>query len=73
MIFKILTVTAISSFEIYAAIGTAHAFGLSAWVILGCTLTNQKRALVILFGKGMAYMDLGCLELFYWALLLQSE
>lgn len=40
MIFKILTVTAISSFEIYAAIGTAHAFGLSAWVILGCTLTG---------------------------------
>lgn len=40
MIFKILTVIAISSFEIYAAIGTAHAFGLTAWVILCCTLTG---------------------------------
>ena len=29
-----------SSFEIYAALGTAHAFGLSTLVILCCTLTG---------------------------------
>ncbi len=40
MILKILTVTAMSAFEIYAALGTAHAFGLDTWVILICTLTG---------------------------------
>ena len=40
MILKILTVTAMAAFEIYAAIGTAHAFGLDTWVILLCTLTG---------------------------------
>ncbi len=40
MIFKILTVTAMASFELYAAIGTAHAFGMGTWTILFCTLTG---------------------------------
>jgi membrane protein YqaA with SNARE-associated domain len=40
MIFKILTVTAMATFEIYAALGAAHAFGLGTWVILACTLTG---------------------------------
>ena len=40
MILEILTVTAMSSFEIYAALGAAHAFGLNVWIILGCTLTG---------------------------------
>ncbi len=29
-----------STFEIYAALATAHAFGLNVWIILGCTLTG---------------------------------
>ncbi len=40
MIFKIITVIAISSFEIYAALGTAHAFGFETWLILVCTLVG---------------------------------
>ena len=40
MIFKIFTVTAIASFEIYAALGTAHAFGFETWLILVCTLVG---------------------------------
>lgn len=40
MIYKILVVTAMASFEIYAALGAAHAFGLDTWVILACTLTG---------------------------------
>ncbi len=40
MILKILTVTAMASFEIYAALAAAHAFGLGTWVILACTLTG---------------------------------
>ncbi len=33
MLFKILTVAGLATFEIYAAIPTGFAFGLSAWVI----------------------------------------
>ena len=40
MIFKIITVTAIASFEIYAALATAHAFGFETWLILVCTLVG---------------------------------
>ncbi len=40
MIFKILTVTTMSAFEIYAALGAAHAFGLGTGVILACTLVG---------------------------------
>lgn len=40
MFFKLLTVTAMASFEIYAAIGTAHVLELDTWAILGCTLTG---------------------------------
>ena len=40
MILKILTVIAMSSFELYAAMVTAHAFGLNTWVILFSTLTG---------------------------------
>ncbi len=40
MILKLLTVTAMAAFEIYAALGAAHAFGLDTWVILACTLTG---------------------------------
>jgi membrane protein YqaA with SNARE-associated domain len=40
MIIEILTVTAMSTFETYAALGAAHAFGMNVWVILGCTLTG---------------------------------
>jgi len=40
MILKILTVTAMATFETYAALGTAHAFGMSTWLILICTLTG---------------------------------
>ena len=40
MVFEIFTVTAIASFEIYAALTAAHAFGLDTWVILMCTLTG---------------------------------
>lgn len=29
-----------ASFEIYAALGTAHAFGMGTWLILACTLTG---------------------------------
>ncbi len=29
-----------ASFELYAALGTAHAFGLGTWTILFCTLTG---------------------------------
>ena len=40
MILEILTVTAMASFEIYAALTAAHVFGLDTWVILACTLTG---------------------------------
>jgi membrane protein YqaA with SNARE-associated domain len=40
MIAEILTVTAMSTFETYAALAAAHAFGLNVWIILGCTLTG---------------------------------
>jgi hypothetical protein len=40
MFFKLLTVTAMASFEIYAAIATAHAFGFGTWTILACTLVG---------------------------------
>jgi hypothetical protein len=40
MLIEIITVTAMSTFETYAALGAAHAFGLSTWVILFCTLTG---------------------------------
>jgi membrane protein DedA with SNARE-associated domain len=40
MIAEILTVTAMSTFETYAALAAAHAFGLNVWVILSCTLTG---------------------------------
>ena len=33
MIFKILTVAALATFEIYAAIPAGFAFGLSPWII----------------------------------------
>lgn len=36
MIFKILTVTAMATFETYAALGTAMAFGLGKWTTLCC-------------------------------------
>ncbi|MGC4104607.1 hypothetical protein [Ferruginibacter sp.] len=37
---EIITVTAMATFETYAALATAHAFGMGTWVILGCTLTG---------------------------------
>jgi hypothetical protein len=40
MLFKIITVIGISSFEIYAALGTAHLFGFDTWLILVCTLVG---------------------------------
>lgn len=40
MILKILTVTAMATFEIYAAIGAGYAFGMDRWVILFCVLTG---------------------------------
>ena len=40
MIFKILTVAAMASFELYAAMVTAHAFGLGTWTILFSTLAG---------------------------------
>jgi hypothetical protein len=40
MIFKILMVTAMATFETYAALGAAYAFGLNTWVILFCILTG---------------------------------
>ncbi|MBL0146470.1 MAG: hypothetical protein IPP48_12735 [Chitinophagaceae bacterium] len=40
MIIKIITVIAMATFEIYAALGTAHAFGMDTWVILFCLLTG---------------------------------
>jgi membrane protein YqaA with SNARE-associated domain len=40
MILKIITVAAMASFEIYAALGTAHAFGMDTWTILFCTLAG---------------------------------
>ena len=33
MVFKILTVIGLATFEIYAAIPTGFAFGLSPWII----------------------------------------
>ncbi|MGG9964469.1 hypothetical protein [Ferruginibacter sp. SUN106] len=40
MIVEILTVTAMATFEVYAALVAAHAFGMDPWIILGCTLTG---------------------------------
>ncbi len=40
MLLKIITVTAMATFEIYAALGTAHALGMDTWVILFCLLTG---------------------------------
>lgn len=40
MIIKIITVTAMAAFEIYAALGAAHAFGFDTWLILTCTLVG---------------------------------
>ncbi len=40
MFLKLLTVTAMATFEIYAAIGAAHLMGLSTWAILACTLVG---------------------------------
>jgi hypothetical protein len=40
MIIEIITVTAMATFEVYAALAAAHAFGLSTPVILACTLTG---------------------------------
>ena len=40
MFLKILTVTGLASFEIYAAIPAGFAFGLSPWVILFASLTG---------------------------------
>ena len=40
MIFKILTVAALATFEIYAAIPTGFAFGLSPWIIFIASLTG---------------------------------
>lgn len=40
MILKILTVAALASFEIYAAIPAGFAFGLSPWVILTASIAG---------------------------------
>ncbi len=40
MFFKILTVAALATFEIYAAIPAGFAFGLSPWIIFFATLTG---------------------------------
>lgn len=40
MLFKILTVAGLATFEIYAAIPAGFAFGLSSWVILFASLTG---------------------------------
>lgn len=53
MIFKILMVTAMATFETYAALGAAYAFGLNTWVILFCILTGGIGGVYIAayFGK----------------------
>lgn len=40
MIYKILTVLALATFEIYAAIPTGFAFGLSPWIIFSASLAG---------------------------------
>ena len=40
MIYKILTVLALATFEIYAAIPAGFAFGLSPWIIFFASLTG---------------------------------
>jgi len=40
MFFKIATVIALASFEIYAAIPAGFAFGLSAWIIFFASITG---------------------------------
>ncbi len=40
MIYKILTVAGLATFEIYAAIPAGFAFGLSPWVIFAASLTG---------------------------------
>jgi membrane protein YqaA with SNARE-associated domain len=40
MFFKVLTVVALASFEIYAAIPAGFAFGLSPWVILFASIAG---------------------------------
>ena len=40
MFFKIATVVALASFEIYAAIPAGFAFGLSAWIIFFASITG---------------------------------
>ncbi|MFN8251401.1 MAG: hypothetical protein U0V75_05910 [Ferruginibacter sp.] len=40
MLIEILTVTAMSSFETYAALAAAHAFGMDTWLILVCTISG---------------------------------
>jgi membrane protein YqaA with SNARE-associated domain len=40
MLYKILTVAALATFEIYVAIPTGFAFGLSPWVIFFASLTG---------------------------------
>lgn len=38
MLIEILTVTAMSTFETYAALAAAHAFGMDTWLIFVCTV-----------------------------------
>ena len=38
MLYKILTVAGLATFEIYAAIPTGFAFGLSPWIIFAASL-----------------------------------
>ena len=40
MLFKVLTVTALASFEIYAAIPAGFAFGLSPWIIFFASMAG---------------------------------
>ncbi len=52
MIFKLITVTALSTFEIYAALVAAHGFGMGSWTILICTLIGGLAGTFIAFYFG---------------------
>mgnify|MGYP000612948209 FL=1 len=49
MIFKILTVAGLATFEIYAAIPAGFAFGLSPWVIFFASVTGGLVGVFVAF------------------------
>jgi membrane protein YqaA with SNARE-associated domain len=52
MIWKILSVIGLSSFEIYVALAAAAGFGFSLWVTLGCVLAGGIAGVFVAYFLG---------------------